>query len=144
MNPGVVLWFSELRIWCSDCRSSGCCCGEGLIPGPGTSSLPQACLPLPPPPKRLKNNASRSSRGGAAETNLIRNRENTGSIPVLAQWVKDLVLLWVLGSALMLLLLWLWCRPAAVALIQPLAREPPYATGVALKKKPNKTKKKCK
>ena len=31
-------------------------------------------------------------------------------------------------------LLWLWCRPAAVAQIQPVAWEPPYATGVALKK----------
>ena len=30
---------------------------------------------------------------------------------------------------------WLWCRPAAVALIRPLAWEPPYATGVALAKK---------
>ena len=29
----------------------------------------------------------------------------------------------------------LWCRPAAVALIQLLARELPYAAGVALKKK---------
>jgi len=27
----------------------------------------------------------------------------------------------------------LWCRLAAIALIQPLAQEPPYATGVALK-----------
>ena len=33
------------------------------------------------------------------------------------------------------MLLWLCCRPAAVALIQPLAWEPPYATGVALKSK---------
>ena len=33
------------------------------------------------------------------------------------------------------LLLWLWCRPEAVALIQPLAWEPPYATGEALKSK---------
>ena len=32
-------------------------------------------------------------------------------------------------------LLWLWCRPAAVALIQPLAWEPPYAVGVALTSK---------
>ena len=32
-------------------------------------------------------------------------------------------------------LLWLWCRPVATALIGPLAREPPCATGVALKKK---------
>ena len=31
-------------------------------------------------------------------------------------------------------LLWLWCRPAAVALIQPLAWEPPYAAGAALEK----------
>ena len=31
--------------------------------------------------------------------------------------------------------LWLWCRPEVVALIQPLARELPHATGVALKSK---------
>ena len=31
--------------------------------------------------------------------------------------------------------LWLWCRPAAAALIRPLAWELPYATGVALKRK---------
>ena len=29
---------------------------------------------------------------------------------------------------------WLWCRPAATALIWPLAWELPCATGVALKK----------
>ena len=28
-------------------------------------------------------------------------------------------------------LLWLWCRPVATALIQPLAWEPPYAVGAA-------------
>jgi len=33
-----------------------------------------------------------------------------------------------------LTLLWLWCRPAAVALIQPLAWELPCATDQALKK----------
>ena len=32
-------------------------------------------------------------------------------------------------------LLWLWCRPVAEALIQPLAWEPPYAEGLALKTK---------
>ena len=37
-------------------------------------------------------------------------------------------------------LLWLWYRPAAIALIQPLAWEPPYAMGIALKSK-KKTKK---
>ena len=31
-------------------------------------------------------------------------------------------------------LLWLWCRPAATALIRPLAWEPPYAAGVVLEK----------
>ena len=33
------------------------------------------------------------------------------------------------------MLLWLWCRPAAVAPIQPLAWEPPYAAGAALQSK---------
>ena len=33
------------------------------------------------------------------------------------------------------MLLWLWCRPAAAALIQPLDLELPYAVGSALKKK---------
>ena len=31
-------------------------------------------------------------------------------------------------------LLWLWCRPADTAPIQPLAWELPYATGTALKR----------
>ena len=31
-------------------------------------------------------------------------------------------------------LLWLWCRPAATVLIQPLTWEPPYAMGAALKR----------
>ena len=33
------------------------------------------------------------------------------------------------------MLLWLWCRPAAVAPIGPLAWELPYAPGVAFKRK---------
>ena len=37
-------------------------------------------------------------------------------------------------------LLWLWYRPAAIALIQPLAWGPPYAEGAALKR-PKKKKK---
>ena len=39
-----------------------------------------------------------------------------------------------------LVLLWLWCRPAAVAPIRPLAREPPYDAGAALKKQKKKKK----
>ena len=36
-------------------------------------------------------------------------------------------------SDLMLLWLWLWLWLAAIALIGPLAQEPPYAVGAALK-----------
>ena len=39
-------------------------------------------------------------------------------------------------------LLWLWRRPAATAPIQPLAWEPPCATGAALEKTKKKQQKK--
>ena len=41
-------------------------------------------------------------------------------------------------------LLWLWCRPEAIAQIRPLAWEPPCATGVALEKGKKDQKKKKK
>ena len=37
-------------------------------------------------------------------------------------------------------MLWLWRRPAAIALIRPLAWELPHAAGMALKKKKKKKK----
>ena len=63
--------------------------------------------------------------------NLTRNHEVLGSIPGLAVWVKDLALLWLRR------------RPAATALIRPLAWEPPYAMESG-PRKGKKTKKKKK
>ena len=78
-------------------------------------------------------------------TNPINIHEDMGSIPGLAQWV------WGSGVALSCgagrrqgldpTLLWLWHRPVATAVVQPLAWETPNAVGAALKKnkKRNKT-----
>ena len=55
--------------------------------------------------------------------------EDAGPTPGLDQWAKELALLW------------LWCRPAATAVIRPLVWEPPYAAGVALKRQKDQKKK---
>ena len=70
------------------------------------------------------------SHHGAVEKNPTSIPEDVVSIPALAQWIKDPALLW------------LWYRPAAAALIQPLAWELLCAAGAALKRQKNKNKNK--
>ena len=65
--------------------------------------------------------------------------EDAGSIPGLAQCIKGsrLAVSFSIGHrrGSNLALLWLWCRPAAAAQIQPLARKRPYAAGADIKNK---------
>ena len=70
--------------------------------------------------------------------NPTRNHGVSGSIPGLAQRIKDPAVAVSCGVGRRCgsdpTLLWLWCRPAATAPIRALAWESPYATEAALEK----------
>ena len=105
---------SSLTIW--RCR----CCGSGLIPGPWTSTCPK---------KKERGVPIVAQR----VTNLTSTHEDAGLRIAMSCGVGR-------RRGLDPTLLWLWCRPAAVALIRPLAWELPYAAGAALKRKKKKVK----
>ena len=73
--------------------------------------------------------------------------EDAGWVPGLTQWVKGYGVAMSCGvghrHGLDLALLWLWYRPAAAALIQPLTWEFPYAACAALKRPNKQTKTYC-
>ena len=74
-------------------------------------------------------------------TNPTSIHEDMGSIPGITQWIRRCHELWCRSQTqLRSCMLWLWLRPAATTPIQPLAWDPPYATGAALKRQKTKIK----
>ena len=90
---------------------------------------------------RLKKPKGGSSHYGSAVTNPIGIPEDAVSTPGLTQWIQSCHSLGCrCGSDPVLL--WLWQRLVAEALIQPLVQELPYVMDAALKEPKRKEKKK--
>ena len=70
--------------------------------------------------------------------------EDTGLIPGLDQWVRGSGVATAHRRNSVLVLLWLWCRPAAESLFRPLTQELPCAVDVSLKRQKKKKKKRKK
>ena len=112
--------------------------GQDRTSCPELSGLLPRAAPIPALKVLLHSTSSpRSSRRGAAETNPAGNHEVTGSIPGFASGLR----IWPCCELCVgcrccsdSVLLWLWCRRAPVAPMGPLAWEPPYAAGMALKR----------
>ena len=95
--------------------------------------------------QRLFKSLSGSFCSGSAVTNGTSMHKDMGLIHSLIQWVSDPASPMSCGVGRRCswgpMLLQLLCRPAAAALIRPLAWEFPYATSIALKRQKTKNKK---
>ena len=91
--------------------------------------------------KQYRKLRKRCSHRGSVLKNPTSIHEDESLIPGLTQWVKDPLLPCHRHSSDPALL-WLWYRPVATALTQPL--ETPHTTGATLKRQKTKKKKKKK
>ena len=79
-RPGALLWGSGLRIQCYHCSSLGFCCGEGWIPGPGTST----CIGM------AKNKQTNKRNTGHIEMKQKKKPKNISNLKPIFTQVWDL------------------------------------------------------